>query len=280
MARTAVEGFVSGLHRSFYHGFGSEFFQYRSYVPGDDLKYVDWKVYSRHNRFYTKLFEEQTNMDISLVLDNSASMDYKGSSAPCPKWKYAAMIAAALAYLAKRQGDNFGLYIYNDKLREGVAASNRVGHFQRVLAALMRSKPSGQAKHEVAFDYLFRSLRRRGIVVLISDMLESRDTLPPLLKRMQTAGCECLAVQVLDSDELTLPFEKTTQFIGLEDGVRILTNPASIRADYIQAMEAYQSQLKLAIINAEVGYLQCVSSESLGNSLAAYLHQRESMKGR
>lgn len=277
MARTAVEGFLSGQHRSLYHGHGSEFFQYRAYAPGDDLKYVDWKVYGRHNRFHTKLFEEETNMDVCFVMDGSASMMYQGETAPCTKWHYGCMAAACMAYLARRQGDSYGLYVYDDELRAVVPPSRRTGHFQVFLNALAGFQPQrGQpAVHETALDFLARRMRRRGLIVFISDMLEAEDSLPGLLRRLDRGGRDCLALQVLDSDELDLPMGGAWQMSSLEGNAEILTDPNEIRADYQREMNAFLEHLRKSLANAEVDHLLCRTSDHLGRVLAAYLHRRE-----
>lgn len=277
MARTAVEGFLSGQHRSLYHGHGSEFFQYRAYTPGDDLKYVDWKVYGRHNRIHTKLFEEETNMDVCFVMDGSASMMYRGEGSACSKWHYGCMAAACLAYLARRQGDAFGLYIYDNELRSILPPGRRTGHFQTFLNELTAFKPQRgrAADHEGTLDFLARRMRRRGLIVFISDMLESEETLPPLLRRLDRGGRDCLALQVLDNDELDLPMEGAWQLRSLEGEAEILTDPNEIRDLYTLEMNDFLSRLRIALSNAEVDHLLCRTRDHLGRVLAAYLHRRE-----
>lgn len=278
LARVAVEGYLSGLHRSFSRGQGSEFLQYRSYAPGDDLKYVDWKVFSRTDKFYSKVFQEETNMNCYLVLDASASMDYRGERAVCTKWRYAAMVAACLAYLASRQGDNVGLCVYNGDVVEMIEARQRHGQLQRILTALARRKPEGGARHEYAWNYLAGHLRSRGMVVFLSDFLEAETTLPPILKRIRFARHECVAVQVLDPDERDLPFDHSTEFIDPEAGRRILTHPAKVRAHYVERMNDFMERLSVALARSQVEFLPLVSSDSLARSLSAYLHKREAMQ--
>ncbi|HLS27203.1 MAG TPA: DUF58 domain-containing protein [Opitutales bacterium] len=278
LAKTAVEGYLSGIHRSLSHGTGGEFFQYRNYTPGDDLKYVDWKVFSRQNKFHTKVFREETNMNVSLVLDASGSLDYNGSRAPWGKWRYAAMIAASLAYLANRQGDNVGLYIYNDQIVEAIEPSRTQGQLQRIFAALARQKPSGSADHRRAWNYLTNHFRRRGLIIFLSDFLDAEKTLPPLLKRLRFAHHDCLAFQVLDPDELDLPFDRSTEFIDRETGRRIDSFPAAVRDDYQREMNDFLERLSQAMSEAQVDFLRLISSESLADALANYLHKRESLR--
>ena len=278
MAKVAVEGYLSGLHRSLSHGQGSEFLQYRSYVPGDDLKDVDWKVYSRSDRFYTKVYQEETNMNCYLVLDASASMDYRGERAPCTKWSYATMVAACLAYLASRQGDNVGLCLYNDDLVEMIEARRQQGQLQRILNALARHRPRGSARHDYSWNYLASHFRSRGMVVCLSDFLEAEETLPPILKRLRFARHDPVAIQVLDPDERDLPFDHATEFIDPEAGRRILTNPARVREHYIERMNEFQETLSVLLTRSQVEFLPLISSDSLARSLSAYLHKREALQ--
>jgi uncharacterized protein (DUF58 family) len=278
LAKTAVEGFLSGLHRSLSHGTGGEFLQYRNYSPGDDLKYVDWKVYSRQNKFHTKVFQEETNMNLSLVLDASGSLDYHGSRAPCGKWRYAAMVAACLAYMASRQGDNVGLYLYNSGVVQALDPSRSQGQLQRIFSSLTRQRPANPADHERAWNYLTGHFRSRGLVVFLSDFLEAEKTLPALLKRLRFAHHDCLAIQVLDPDELDLPFDRSTEFIDLERGGRIDTYPATVRANYVRAMENFLDELSRSMKRSQVDFLRLVTSETLAHSLATYLHKRDSLR--
>jgi uncharacterized protein (DUF58 family) len=275
VAKVAVDGFLSGMHRSLYHGHGSEFFQYRTYAPGDDLKYVDWKVFSRHDRFYTKLFEEETNMNVTLVADMSASMNYRGENSPATKWRYAAMTAAALAYLVRKQGDNLGLFLYGQELVEGLAPSHRSGQFRRVINALQTAQPAGaETAHEEMFNYLAKHGGRRGIVVLISDMLGGEEALPPLFSLLRSQGHDCIAIQVLDPDEIDFPFDQPLEFIDLEDGQRIRTNGAEIRTEYQQNMNQFLTQLSGGIIRTGTDYLRLRTTDSLGKALAQFLQTR------
>ena len=278
LAKVAVEGYLSGLHRSFSRGQGSEFLQYRSYTPGDDLKYVDWKVFSRSDRFYTKVYQEETNMNFYLVLDASASMDYQGDRAVCGKWRYSAMVAACLAYLASRQGDNVGLCLYNDDIVEMIDSRGRQGQLQRILSALARTKPTGGANHEYAWNYLSGHLRSRGMVVFLSDFLEAEESLPPILKRVRFARHECVGIQVLDPDETDLPFDRATEFIDPESGRRILTNPDKVRSHYVERMNDFMTRLSVGLMRSQVEFLSLTSSDSLARSLAAYLHKREALR--
>ena len=277
LAKVVVEGFIAGMHRSVYHGFGSEFLQYRDYTSGDDLKYVDWKVFARRDRLYTKVFEEETNMNCTVVLDASASMGYQGERAACSKFHYGAMVAACLVYLASRQGDNIGLHCYSDTLRCGIPAGHRGGQLHRILAELQRVQPAGQSRHAAFLPYVAESLRRRGVVVFISDFLEAEDSIAPLLKRFRYAGNECIVVHVLDPDEQDLPFQTTTRFVDSESAAQIVTSPATVRAEYVAAMQAFQQGLRQLCLDMQSDYLACSTAADIGATLAAYLHRRGSV---
>jgi len=278
LARVVVEGFLSGLHRSLYQGFGSEFFQYRNYVPGDDPKTIDWKVYGRRNRFYTKVFQEETNLNCTLVLDCSASMDYQGQRSVCGKLRYAAMAAACLAYLARRQGDSVGLCTYADGITSWLPPARHHDGAQRVFTELQRLKAGGIADHGKALNFVAESLTRRGLVVLVSDFHELEDGLESFVRRLRFAHHDAIAFQVLDRDELDLPFGRTVRFVDSEGGQEVTTAPDLIRNGYTQAMNAFLEQIRGACLSHQVDYLLVPTSENLGNLLAAYLHRREAIR--
>lgn len=277
LARSAVEGFLSGMHRSLFHGFGTEFLQYRDYTPGADLKYLDWKLLARSDRLYTKVYQEETNMNVYLVLDASASMDYRGERAACTKFRYACMIAACLAYMASRQGDNVGLFAYGDSLREIIPPGHRGGQLERILQALSRLKLEGAAEHDKMLQVFGNQLRHRGIVILLSDMLEGEIVLPEQLKRYRLRHCDTLALQVLDPDELDLPETGVARFRDIETGREVITWPEATRENYKSLMGDFQETLRKGFADGQVDHLRLTTDESLGYALARYLHHREAM---
>jgi len=274
LARTAVEGFLSGMHRSVFHGFGTEFLQYRNYSPGEDLKYLDWKVLARSDRLYTKVYQEETNMNCAVLLDCSGSMDYAGDRAPCTKFRYAAMLAACIAYLASRQGDNVGLFAYSDELLEAVEPGHRSGQLSRVMHALSRLKPHGAAAHQRTLDNLTHPFKHRGIVVLISDMLEAEDALPRLLRNFRFRHCDVIALQVLDPDEIDLPQPQVTRFKDIEAGREVVAWPPTVRHDYTHRMNAFLEELRTGFFANGIDYLKLQTTDSLGLALAQYLSHR------
>jgi len=276
MARTAVEGFLSGMHRSVYHGFGTEFLQYRNYVPGEDLKYLDWKVYARRDTLMTKVYQEETSMNVYFVVDASASHRYRGERAACSKLHYASMVAASLAYLATRQGDNIALFAYQDHVVEALEPGRRNGQLNRFLQALTRLTADGRADHRGHLNKILHHMRNRGLVIYISDMLEAEDELPEALKTLRLHHCDCLAVQVLDPDEQDLPHAFPARYQDAESGEELTTFAGGIREDYQSQMSEYQSLLKSRFRDAQVDYIQLSTTDNLGLALGRYLSHRES----
>jgi uncharacterized protein (DUF58 family) len=274
MARVAVEGYLSGLHRSRFHGFGSEFLQYRAYTPGEDPRMIDWKVYARQDRLQTKVYEEETNMTCWLMVDVSASMDYAGKRAVCSKFDYARMMAAALAYLALRQGDQVGLYLYNSTLVDVVPPGQRGNRQAAIFHALSKCRPEHPSEPEAVIEYIGHHLRGRGLLVSISDMLEAEPVLPNLLSRIRIRHTDTLALQVLDPDELEFPEDEAARFVDLETGSECVTSPKAVAADYNQLMSQNQEALRKAFANARIDYEVFETRQSLGHLLSAYLHKR------
>lgn len=274
LAKVVVEGFMAGQHRSLFHGTGSEFVQYRDYSPGDELKYVDWKAFARRDRLYSKVFEEETNMDCTIVLDASASMGYQGTHADCAKIRYAAMIAACVAYLASRQGDNIGFFAYAEELFSFFPPDRPARRLKQIFNSLSGLPARGPAKHKKHLSFIAESMRRRGMLVLISDFLEAEEQIPDLLNAFRFNGKETIVIQVLDPDEVDFPFTGARRFQDSETNARITTSPATVREDYKHAMRASMKTLKDGCHSIQADCLQITTDQSLGTALAAYLHRR------
>lgn len=274
MARIAVEGYLSGLHRSRFQGFGNEFLQYRPYTPGEDPRYIDWKVYARRGRLQSKVFQEETNMTCSILVDASASMDYAGSRASCRKFDYARMMAAALAYLAQRQGDQVGLYLFGATLLDALPPGQRANRQGAIFHALNRARPSGAGDPERMIEYIGHHLRGRGLLIYISDMVDSQIDLPVLLARIRIRHHDTLALQVLDPDELDFPSNEAARFVDLESGAECVTSPKAVANEYNAAMSRSQEALRRGFTRARIDHEVFSTRHSLGNLLAAYLHKR------
>ncbi len=285
LARIAVHGLLPGLHRSAYPGGGCEFRQYRNYTPGDDLRNVDWKLLAKHNRYYTKIYEDETNVNCLFLLDASGSMGYKGTRSPCSKLHYAATAVAVLAYLALRQGDRVGLVAYNsvgpdglktNRFQVNVPLSGNSDQLYRLSANMQRLTAQGQACHEEALNYAAQKTGGKSMIVVLSDFLEAEDRIKPLLKRIRTAQNDCIVLHVLDDDEIDLPFDQTTRFCDSESGNSVITSPPQVREHYTLEMETFLQEIQRGCREAQIDYLRTQSSQDVANILAAYLHHRRS----
>src|SRR5262249_42373592 len=214
-ARTIVEGFLSGLHRSPFKGFSVEFAEYRQYIPGDDLSTIDWKVYARSDRYYIKKFEEETNLDCHLLLDVSGSMGY-GAHHGLTKFEYGAVLAASLGYLMNRQRDAVGITAFDEDIVSMLPASARPGHLMALLVTLDRLKTGRTTTVSKPLHQLATTLTKRGIVILISDLLDDPDEVIRGLKHFQFRGIDVIVFHILDHDEIEFPFERATRFEDLE----------------------------------------------------------------
>lgn len=276
-ARKAVEGFISGQHRSPYHGFSVEFAAHREYSPGDDLRHIDWKVYARADRYYVKQYEEETNLRCTLFLDCSRSMAY-GEDLPGPvpgKFTYAATAAAALAYLIHRQQDAVGLLAFDAAVREQVPAATSSGHFRELMAALERIRPGQTGFLGREFARLSYELPGRGLAVIVSDCLCEADELRAAIRALRSRGNEVLLIQVLHQDEVVFPFDQTTQFRGLEEPAELLVDPRALRRSYLRELEAFQAEVRRMCAAEQVDLVAAHTGERLDGVLGAYLMLRQ-----
>ena len=274
LARVVVDGAMPGIHRSLRQGRGNEFFQYRPYEPGEDMKAVDWKVFAKRDELVAKTFQEDTNFTLYLVLDASASMGYQGERASCSKLRYAKMLAACFAYLAQRQGDRFGLFAYSDQIQQWIRPQSGSGHLNRLLVSLASLEAKGENDHEGAWEKLSGSLPGRSMIVFLSDFLEAEDSLSERLRFSLSARYECLCMQVLDPDEVDLPDAEAIRFAEMEGVREISSAPSAIRDKYQRDMNAFEEDLrgKLASVSAEFESLR--SDQELGHSLRRFLGMR------
>jgi uncharacterized protein (DUF58 family) len=271
-ARTIVEGFLSGLHRSPFKGFSVEFAEYRQYMPGDDLSTMDWKVYARTDRYYIKKYEEETNLDCHVLLDISGSMAY--GSRGITKHEYAQCLAASLGYLMNRQRDAVGLAAFDEAIRVMLPASSRSGHLRTLLVALDQLQLGRVTNVARPLHHLAEALTKRGMVVLISDLLDNPDGVVRGLKHFQYHGTDVIVFHVLDPDEIEFPFEKTTRFEDLETSDEVMAVPAIVRGEYVRAMQALLDRYKRELGMAGIDYHLLRTDEPLELALMAYLFTR------
>ena len=271
-ARTIVEGFLSGLHRSPFKGFSVEFAEYRQYIPGDDLSTIDWKVFARSDRYYVKKFEEETNLDAHLMLDVSGSMGY-GSTA-MTKFEYGACLAASLAYLMNRQRDAVGLTAFDDKIVEMLPTGSRSGHLRNILLTLDRLTLGRETNVSKPLQQIVDSLSKRGLVVLISDLFDDADAVIRGLKHFQHRGNDVIVFQVLDPDEIDFPFERPTKFEDLETSEEILAVPGAVRDHYVKQMGTLIERYRRELGAAGIDYQLLSTKRPLELALMSYLSTR------
>jgi uncharacterized protein (DUF58 family) len=276
-ARTVVEGFISGLHRSPYKGFSVEFAEFRQYLPGDDLSTLDWKVYARTDRHYVKKFEEDTNLECHLLVDVSASMGYRGGSA-MSKLEYASVLAACLSFLMNRQRDASGLIAFDDRIVFRLPASARRGHLHSLLAGLERLAPGRRSDVGHPLHLLAEALVRRGLVVLISDLLDDPDPIVQGLKHLRFSGSDAIVFQVLDPHELTFPFRGSARFTDVESEEAVTADPLAVRSEYLREMGRLKDRYERELRGAGVDYVQLDTSRPLDFALLAYLAARSRRK--
>jgi uncharacterized protein (DUF58 family) len=272
-ARTIVEGFLSGLHRSPLKGFSVEFAEYRQYFPGDELSTIDWKVYARTDRYFVKKFEEETNLTGFLLLDVSGSMGY-GAGGALNKLEYGCVLAASLGYLMRKQRDAAGLVTFDDQIRSMLPPSLRPGHLNRLLHVLDKQRPGARTDTGPPLHQLADAITKRGLVVLISDLLDDPAAVIDGLKHLRFRGSDILVFQVLDRNELTFPFDRPLRFKDLEDGSEVLTTPASIRDSYLAAINGLVSRYRDELGSAGIDYQLLDTAEPLDAALLAYLATR------
>jgi len=272
-ARTIVEGFLTGLHRSPFKGFSVEFAEYRQYIPGDDLSTIDWKVYARSDRHYVKKFEEETNLDCHIMLDVSGSMGY--GSRGLTKFEYAQCLAASLAYLMNRQRDGVGLTAFDEGIVGMLPSSARPGHLRAMLVTLERLRLGQKTNVTKPMHQLASALTKRGMVVLISDLLDEPERVIRGLKHFQYRGTDVVVFHVLDPDELEFPFERATRFEDMESDAEVTLIPATVRSHYLQQMQALIDRYKRELGGAGIDYHLLTTADPLELGLMHYLSTRE-----
>ena len=271
-ARTVVEGFISGLHRSPFKGFSVEFAEYRQYIHGDDLSTIDWKVYARSDRHFIKKFEEETNLHCQLIVDVSGSMSY--GSRGISKFEYAACLAASLGYLMNRQRDAVGMTAFSDHIVDALPSSTRPGHLRNLLIALDRLHVGSRTDVAKPLHQIADAMTRRGMVVLISDLLDDPGAVIRGLKHFQYRGSDVLVFHVLDPDEIEFPFDRATRFEDLETGDELVAVPGAVRDHYLKQMGGLIDRYRRELGAAGIDYQLLNTSEPLEMALLAYLSTR------
>jgi uncharacterized protein (DUF58 family) len=274
-ARLVVEGFITGQHRSPYHGFAVEFATHREYAPGDDTRHIDWKVWSKTDRFYIKEYEEETNLKCTILLDASKSMQYGGA---WRKYDYAATAAASLAYLLQQQQDAVGLVTFSTKVRKNLPASSHPNHLKLLMHELEQTQPDDKTDVAQIFPELAQQIRRRGMIVLISDLFLPLETLAQSLQQFRLRRHEVIVLQVMHDDELTFPFDDNTLFRGLEEPVQLHAEPRALRRSYLEAVERFLEGVRKTCASAGVDHVLMNTKEPLDAVLGSYLAFRHKIR--
>jgi uncharacterized protein (DUF58 family) len=274
LAQTVVEGFLLGLHRSPFRGFSVEFAEYRQYTPGDEVRFVDWRVYARSDRFYVKQYEEETNLACHLLVDASASMGFRGPDSPMSKLDYASSLAACLAYFMMRQRDSVSLTIFDSGIRTSLPARQRHSHLQHILAALDNCEAGNVTNVAAPMHDLAEGLKRRGMVVVISDLLDDPASVLSAFQHFRFQGHDVLALHVMDSAELQLDYDRMTEFIDSESGEKVLVSPAAVRSNYMDELERFLSAYEKGAARVRVDYKLFDTKTPLELALSEYLHKR------
>ncbi len=279
-ARLVVEGFVTGLHKSPFRGFSVEFAQHREYVPGDDLRYLDWKIYGKSDRFVIKQFEEETNLRAHLFLDQSESMNYAHEGG-MSKFDYAATAVASLAFMIQQQQDAVSLSLFDDKVCRQIPPSNTRAGLANVFAALEQAQTRkqktkvGGVLHELA-----SQLRQRGMVLVFSDLFDAPEQVLRGLRDLAQRGHDVVVFHVLDRDEVEFPFERMTLFQGLEQLPELLVDPKSLRDAYLAEIEAFAAAIKKGCLQSRIDYVRVRNDSPLDVALTSYLTARAARRKR
>jgi len=272
-ARLIVEGFVTGLHRSPYKGFSVEFAEHRQYMPGDPLKHIDWKVYGKTDRFYVKEYEEETNLRGYLLLDASASMAY--TSGGMSKLEYGRHLSAAISYLMLKQQDSVGLLVFDDAVREFVPPRSSARQLHVLLSLIDSVEASSVTDIGVVLHDLARRMKRRGLVILVSDLLDAPATVLAGLKHFRHLRHEVVVFHVLDPREAEFDFDVDSTFRDMETGELMTTEPFSIRGDYRDAVAEWMARLKRDCAESRIDYVPVTTATPYDRALFSYLEKRK-----
>ncbi len=275
-ARLVVEGYLSGMHKSPYHGFSVEFAQHREYVPGDDIKHIDWKVYGRTGRFYLKQYEEETNLVCWLLLDVSESMRY--GSKEVTKYDYACMAAAGLAYLVLQQSDSVALVTFDDQIRTFLKPSSQPSHLKEMVHVMNQTAAREKTAMAPIFHDLADRINRRALIFVISDVFDDVEQVLMGFKHLRHRRHEVILWHILDNAELTFPFQDSTLFRGLEGYPELLTDPRSLRKSYLEQVNEFITQLQHGCRDQKIDYVQMRTDTPLSVALSSYLAHRLTMR--
>src|SRR5947209_1253852 len=273
-ARQVVEGVISGLHKSPYHGFSVEFAQHREYTPGDEIRYVDWKVAGRSDRYYIKEFEEETNLKAYLMVDASDSMTYRGRGREWSKLEYTGVVAAALSSLMIQQRDAVGLGVFDDAIRTYLPPRGLPSHFTQILEELCRTSTRPKTNLGNTFHELAERVKRRGLIMILSDLFGDVDEILMGLRHFRHRKHEVIVFHILDDDEITFPFADLTRFEGLELEPSLIVDPRGVREEYLHYLTDFCERLERGCREMQIDVLRMNTRDDPAPLLATYLARR------
>lgn len=273
-ARAVVEGFLSGLHRSPYHGFSVEFTEYRQYTPGDDLRFLDWRLYARSDRYYLKRFEDETNLRCYLLVDLSRSMAFRSAPRLYDKAEYAKTVAATIVYFLTLQRDAVGLTTFDQSIRDYLPARFRTGHMHRLMMCLEQA-PAGTATDlGLPLEQIARMARKRGLVVLLTDLLAPIETLETKLGYLRSQGHEVVLIRILDPAEVTFEFQDEALFYDMESGRELYVDPAAVRSSYQAKFAEHAAEVTRMCNSLGMDFYELTTEQPLDLALFDLLNAR------
>jgi uncharacterized protein (DUF58 family) len=275
-ARFIVEGFITGMHRSPYHGFSVEFSQHRQYRPGDEIRFLDWKVYGRSGRYYIKEFEEETNLRAMLAIDQSASMKFS-SDGRISKYDYACYLASAMAMLMIQQRDAVGLTLYNKEITTFLPPNSRQSYISQILRAMENTTPQDTTGTAAALEVLAERISRRGLVIIFSDFFDNKDAIVNALRHLRHKRHEVILFQILDPREIDFDFGRAANFVDLETNEQLVTQPYQIRQSYAATMKDFLLDIEKECLHHNVDYNLINTSMPFDKALVEYVLKRAAM---
>ena len=277
-ARRVVEGFFAGQHRSPQKGFSIEFAEHREYTPGVDPRHIDWRVFGRRDKLYVKQYEEETSLRCYLLVDKSASMGYKSDAAKLSKLEYASFLAASLAYLMAFQHDAVGLMTYDSKVRDRIGARQGSGHLQLLMQTLEKTTPGGETSLADNFHELAETLKRRALVVVISDLSDDPEKIVAALKHFRHNRSEVIVIQTLDESEITFPFDDVTRIEDMESHREVVSDPEAFRKAYLEELSRFLDTIRNGCTSGQIDYAIARTDEPFDRFLGNFLVRRQMMQ--
>jgi uncharacterized protein (DUF58 family) len=276
-ARRVVEGYFAGLHKSPHKGFSIEFAEHREYTPGIDPRHIDWRVYGRRDKLYVKQYEEETSLRCHLLLDKSASMAYKSDGTAMTKLEYASYLAASLAYLVAFQHDAAGLVTYDAAVRDRIPPRQGPGHLRLLMEKLEQTRAGGETTLADTFHQLAETLKRRALVIVLSDLFDDPAALVGALKHFRHKKHEVIVFQVLDPAEVTFPFDDVTRIEDMETAREISSDPRAFRRQYLDQLTRFLDAIRAGCQAAQIDYVVAQTDKRFDLFLGTYLARRQAM---